>query len=161
MGEYDYIRSMSKNEKDLTNKASNGEAASVSPAEEEILNDTSHRRRDEYCKTLYSRYLNRNLGISKTRCESLNEAVDTLHSAVSKLDGSNLRRFDLDQSVGHLLAIFGGIEDLNTFDEVSKEDWNKLKDIQETVRNGSKLYRLKVHNNHWDEELLKPFVPSS
>mgnify|MGYP003147889741 FL=1 len=170
MGENVYIRSMSNKTKDLKNKATEQATESVASGDKygdlesvfsvkdlEVLSEIN----DQYCKTLYARYLNRNLDISNTRCESLNEAVSELHTAVSFLDSENIVKFDLNQSVGDLLAVFGAIEDLNTFDRLSEEEREKLSHIQKTVRYKAKAYGLCVHNNRWDEELLKPFVPSS
>ena len=157
MGFYDYIRSMSTNKKDLTNKASNGEAASVPPAVKEILNNPKHDLLDNYCETLYSRYLNRNLGISDTRCRSLNEGVKALHNAVCYLDTNNLVKFDLNQSVGNLLAIYARLEDWNDLQQLTSDEIKTLRMMQETLRHKSKAYNLSLYNQRWDTKLTEPF----
>ena len=113
---------------------------------------------DTYTETLFSRYLYRNLGISPTRCESLDEAISSLHSAFSYCDNFNRVKIE-NMSVKELLAIYGALEDGNDFDYFTDEEKDHLLRIQDGLRYKNKKYSIAKENGLLSSDCAKPFMP--
>jgi len=111
---------------------------------------------DTYTETLFSRYLYRNLGISPTRCESLDEAISSLHSAFSYCDNFNRVKIE-DMTVKELLAIYGALEDGNDFDYFTDEEKDHLLRIQDGLRYKNKKYSIAKENGLLSSDSDKPF----
>ena len=113
---------------------------------------------DTYTETLFSRYLYRNLGISPTRCESLDEAISSLHSAFSYCDNFNRVKIE-DMTVKELLAIYGALEDGNDFDYFTDEEKDHLLRIQDGLRYKNKKYSIAKENGLLSSDCEEPFKP--
>ena len=111
---------------------------------------------DTYTETLFSRYLYRNLGISPTRCESLDEAIAKLHSAFAHCDNFNRVKIE-DMTVKELLAIYGALEDGNDFDYFTDEEKDHLLRIQDGLRYKNKKYSIAKENGLLSSDSDKPF----
>ena len=111
---------------------------------------------DGYTQSLYSRYLYRNLGITPTRCESLNDAVSRLHSAFAYCDNFNRRKLE-DMTVKELLAVYGALEDMNDFEYFTDEEKDHLLRIQDGLRYKNKKYSIAKENGLLSPDSDKPF----
>ena len=111
---------------------------------------------DTYTETLFSRYLYRNLGISPTRCESLDEAISSLHSAFAYCDNFNRRKIE-NMTVKELLAVYGGLEDCNDFEYFTDEEKDQLLRIQDGLRYTNKKYAIAKDNGLLSSDCDKPF----
>ena len=111
---------------------------------------------DEYTSTLFSRYLYRNLGITSTRCESLDDAISSLHSAFAYCDNSNRRKIE-NITVKELLAVYGALEDMNDFDYFTDEEKDHLLRIQDSLRYKNKRYAIAKENGLLSSDSDKPF----
>ena len=113
---------------------------------------------DTYTETLFSRYLYRNLGISSTRCESLDEAISSLHSAFAYCDNFNRRKIE-NMTVKELLAVYGAIEGGNDFEYFTDEEKDHLLRIQDGLRYKNKKYAIAKDNGLLSSDSDKPFIP--
>ena len=111
---------------------------------------------DTYTETLFSRYLYRNLGISPTRCESLDEAISSLHSAFAYCDNFNRRKIE-NMTVKELLAVYGALEDCNDFEYFTDEEKDQLLRIQDGLRYTNKKYAIAKDNGLLSSDCDKPF----
>ena len=111
---------------------------------------------DNYTDTLFARYLYRNLGISPTRCESLDDAISSLHSAFAYCDNFNRRKLE-NMSVKELLAIYGALEDGNDFDYFTDAEKDHLLRIQDSLRYKNKKYSIAKDNGLLSADSDKPF----
>jgi hypothetical protein len=111
---------------------------------------------DGYTQSLFSRYLYRNLGITPTRCESLNDAVSRLHSAFAYCDNFNRRKIE-NMTVKELLAVYGALEDMNDFDYFTDEEKDHLLRIQDGLRYKNKKYAIAKDNGLLSSDSDKPF----
>ena len=111
---------------------------------------------DTYTETLFSRYLYRNLGISPTRCESLDDAISSLHSAFAYCDNFNRRKLE-DMTVKELLAVYGALEDMNDFEYFTDEEKDHLLRIQDGLRYKNKKYAIAKDNGLLSPDSDKPF----
>ena len=111
---------------------------------------------DNYTDTLFARYLYRNLGISPTRCESLDDAISSLHSAFAYCDNFNRRKLE-NMSVKELLAIYGALEDGNDFDYFTDAEKDHLLRIQDSLRYKNKKYSIAKENGLLSADSDKPF----
>lgn len=111
---------------------------------------------DTYTETLFSRYLYRNLGISVTRCESLDEAICSLHSAFAYCDNFNRVKIE-DMTVKELLAVYGALEDANDFEYFTDEEKDQLLRIQDGLRYKNKKYSIAKENGLLSSDSDKPF----
>ena len=111
---------------------------------------------DEYTSTLFSRYLYRNLGITSTRCESLDDAISSLHSAFAYCDKFNRRKIE-NITVKELLAVYGALEDMNDFDYFTDEEKDHLLRIQDSLRYKNKRYAIAKENGLLSSDSDKPF----
>jgi len=111
---------------------------------------------DTYTETLFSRYLYRNLGISPTRCESLDDAISSFHSAFAYCDGFNRRKIE-NMTVKELLAVYGAVEDMNDFDYFTDEEKDHLLRIQDSLRYKNKKYAIAKENGLLSADSDKPF----
>jgi len=113
---------------------------------------------DTYTETLFSRYLYRNLGISPTRCESLDNAIGKLHSAFSYCDGFNRVKIE-NMTIKELLAVYGALEDCNDFEYFTDEEKDHLLRIQDGLRYKNKKYTIAKENGLLSSDCDKPFMP--
>ena len=111
---------------------------------------------DSYTETLFSRYLYRNLDISPTRCESLDDAISFFHSAFAYCDGFNRRKIE-NMTVKELLAVYGALEDMNDFDYFTDEEKDHLLRIQDGLRYKNKKYAIAKDNGLLSSDCDKPF----
>jgi hypothetical protein len=111
---------------------------------------------DSYTETLYSRYLFRNLDISPTRCESLDDAIAKLHSAFAYCDGFNREKIE-NMSVKELLAVYGALEDCNDFEYFTDAEKDHLLRIQDGLRYKNKKYTIAKENGLLSSDCDKPF----
>jgi len=111
---------------------------------------------DTYTETLFSRYLYRNLGISPTRCESLDDAISSFHSAFAYCDNFNRRKIE-NMTVKELLAVYGALEDMNDFDYFTDEEKDHLLRIQDGLRYKNKKYAIAKENGLLSADSDKPF----
>ena len=111
---------------------------------------------DTYTETLFSRYLYRNLDISPTRCESLDDAISSFHSAFAYCDGFNRRKIE-NMTVKELLAVYGAVEDMNDFDYFTDEEKDHLLRIQDSLRYKNKKYAIAKDNGLLSSDCDKPF----
>ena len=111
---------------------------------------------DGYTQSLFSRYLYRNLGITPTRCESLNDAVSRLHSAFAYCDNFNRRKIE-NMTVKELLAVYGALEDMNDFDYFTDEEKDHVLRIQDGLRYKNKKYAIAKDNGLLSSDSDKPF----
>ena len=111
---------------------------------------------DSYTETLYSRYLFRNLDISPTRCESLDDAIAKLHSAFAYCDGFNREKIE-NMSVKELLAVYGALEDCNDFEYFTDAEKDHLLRIQDGLRYKNKKYSIAKENGLLSSDSDKPF----
>ena len=111
---------------------------------------------DTYTETLFSRYLYRNLGISPTRCESLDDAISSFHSAFAYCDNFNRRKLE-DMTVKELLAVYGALEDMNDFEYFTDEEKDHLLRIQDGLRYKNKKYAIAKDNGLLSPDSDKPF----
>jgi hypothetical protein len=111
---------------------------------------------DSYTETLFSRYLYRNLDISPTRCESLDDAISSFHSAFAYCDGFNRRKIE-NMTVKELLAVYGAVEDMNDFDYFTDEEKDHLLRIQDSLRYKNKKYAIAKDNGLLSSDCDKPF----
>ena len=113
---------------------------------------------DTYTETLFARYLYRNLGISPTRCESLDEAIGKLHSAFAYCDNFNRVKIE-NMSVKELLAVYGALEDAQDFDYFTAHEKDHLLRIQDGLRYKNKKYSIAKENGLLSPDSDKPFMP--
>ena len=113
---------------------------------------------DTYTETLFARYLYRNLGISPTRCESLDEAIGKLHSAFAYCDNFNRVKIE-NMSVKELLAVYGALEDAQDFDYFTAHEKDHLLRIQDGLRYKNKKYSIAKENGLLSSDSGKPFMP--
>ena len=111
---------------------------------------------DSYTDTLFSRYLYRNLGISPTRCESLDIAISKLHSAFAYCDNFNRVKIE-DMTVKELLAVYGAVEDANHFEYFTADERDRLLEIQAGLRFDNAKYAIAVDNGLITKDATKPF----
>jgi hypothetical protein len=111
---------------------------------------------DTYTETLFSRYLYRNLGISPTRCESLDNAISSFHSAFAYCDNFNRRKIE-NMTVKELLAVYGALEDMNDFEYFTDEEKDLLLRIQDGLRYKNKKYSIAKDNGLLSSDCDKPF----
>ena len=111
---------------------------------------------DSYTDTLFSRYLYRNLGISPTRCESLDIAISKLHSAFAYCDNFNRVKIE-DMTVKELLAVYGAVEDANHFEYFTADERDQLLEIQAGLRFDNAKYAIAVDNGLITKDATKPF----
>ena len=111
---------------------------------------------DSYTETLFSRYLFRNLDISPTRCESLDDAIASLHSAFAYCDNFNRVKIE-NMSVKELLAVYGALEDCNDFEYFTAEEKDHLLRIQDGLRYKNKKYSIAKDNGLLSADSDKPF----
>ncbi len=111
---------------------------------------------DSYTETLFSRYLFRNLDISPTRCESLDDAIAKLHSAFAYCDGFNRVKIE-NMTVKELLAVYGALEDCNDFEYFTAEEKDQLLEIQAGLRFDNAKYAIAVDNGLITKDATKPF----
>ena len=111
---------------------------------------------DSYTETLFSRYLFRNLDISPTRCESLDDAIAKLHSAFAYCDGFNREKIE-NMSVKELLAVYGALENANDFDYFTDAEKDHLLRIQDGLRYKNKKYTIAKENGLLSSDCDKPF----
>jgi len=113
---------------------------------------------DTYTDTLFSRYLYRNLNISPTRCESLDDAISKLHSAFAYCDNFNRVKIE-NMSVKELLAVYGALEDAQDFDYFTAHEKDHLLRIQDGLRYKNKKYSIAKENGLLSPDSDKPFMP--
>ena len=113
---------------------------------------------DTYTETLFARYLYRNLGISPTRCESLDDAIASFHSAFAYCDNFNRRKIE-NMTVKELLAVYGALEDCNDFDYFNDYEKDQLLRIQDGLRYKNKRYAIAKDNGLLSSDSDKPFTP--
>ena len=111
---------------------------------------------DTYTETLFSRYLYRNLGISPTRCESLDDAISSFHSAFAYCDNFNRRKIE-NLTVKELLAVYGALEDMNDFEYFNDDEKDHLLRIQDGLRYKNKRYAIAKDNGLLSADSDKPF----
>jgi hypothetical protein len=111
---------------------------------------------DTYTETLFSRYLYRNLGISPTRCESLDDAISSFHSAFAYCDNFNRRKIE-NMTVKELLAVYGALEDANDFEYFTDEEKDQLLRIQDSLRYKNKKYTIAKDNGLLSSDCDRPF----
>jgi len=111
---------------------------------------------DGYTRTFFARYLYRNLGISPTRCESLDDAISSFHSAFAYCDNFNRRKIE-NMTVKELLAVYGAVEDMNDFDYFTDEEKDHLLRIQDSLRYKNKKYAIAKDNGLLSSDCDKPF----
>ena len=111
---------------------------------------------DSYTETLYSRYLFRNLDISPTRCESLDDAIAKLHSAFAYCDNFNRVKIE-NMTVKELLAVYGALEDCNDFEYFTDAEKDHLLRIQDGLRYKNKKYTIAKENGLLSSDCDKPF----
>ena len=111
---------------------------------------------DSYTETLFSRYLHRNLGISPTRCESLDDAIASFHSAFAYCDNFNRRKIE-NMTVKELLAVYGALEDCNDFEYFRDEEKDFLLRVQDGLRYRNKQYTIAKENGLLSSDCDKPF----
>ena len=111
---------------------------------------------DTYTETLFSRYLYRNLGISPTRCESLDDAISSFHSAFAYCDNFNRRKIE-NMTVKELLAVYGALESMNDFEYFTDEEKDHLLRIQDGLRYTNKKYSIAKDNGLLSSDSDKPF----
>jgi len=111
---------------------------------------------DSYTETLFSRYLYRNLDISPTRCESLDDAISSFHSAFAYCDNFNRRKIE-NMTVKELLAVYGALEDMNDFDYFNDYEKDHLLRIQDSLRYKNKKYAIAKDNGLLSSDCDKPF----
>ena len=113
---------------------------------------------DTYTETLFARYLYRNLDISPTRCESLDDAISSFHSAFAYCDNFNRRKIE-NMTVKELLAVYGALEDCNDFDYFNDYEKDHLLRIQDGLRYKNKRYAIAKDNGLLSSDCDKPFTP--
>ena len=113
---------------------------------------------DTYTETLFSRYLYRNLGISPTRCESLDNAIGKLHSAFSYCDGFNRVKIE-NMTVKELLAVYGALESGNDFEYFTDTEKDHLLRIQDGLRYTNQKYAIAKENGLLSSDCDEPFKP--
>ena len=111
---------------------------------------------DSYTETLFSRYLFRNLDISPTRCESLDDAIASLHSAFAYCDNFNRVKIE-EMTVKELLAVYGALEDCNDFEYFTDAEKDHLLRIQDGLRYKNKKYTIAKENGLLSSDCDKPF----
>jgi len=111
---------------------------------------------DTYTDTLFARYLYRNLGISSTRCESLDDAISKLHSAFAYCDDFNRVKIE-NMTVKELLAVYGAIESANDFEYFTDTEKDQLLRIQDGLRYDNTKYAIAVDNGLITKDATKPF----
>jgi len=111
---------------------------------------------DTYTETLFSRYLYRNLGISSTRCRSLDEAISSLHSAFAYCDVENREKLE-NMTVKELLAVYGALESGNDFEYFTDTEKDQLLRIQDGLRYDNTKYAIAVDNGLITKDATKPF----
>ena len=111
---------------------------------------------DTYTETLFSRYLYRNLGISPTRCESLDDAISKLHSAFAYCDNFNRGKIE-NMTVKELLAVYGAIESANDFEYFTDTEKDQLLRIQDGLRYTNQKYAIAKDNGLLSADSDKPF----
>jgi len=111
---------------------------------------------DNYTDTLFARYLYRNLGISVTRCESLDLAISKLHSAFSYCDVENRKKLE-NMTVKELLAIYGAIESANDFEYFTADEKDQLLRIQDGLRYDNAKCAIAVDNGLITKDATEPF----
>ena len=111
---------------------------------------------DTYTDTLFARYLYRNLGISSTRCESLDDAISKLHSAFAYCDNFNRVKIE-NMTVKELLAVYGAIESANDFEYFTDTEKDQLLRIQDGLRYDNTKYAIAVDNGLITKDATKPF----
>jgi len=111
---------------------------------------------DTYTETLFSRYLYRNLDISPTRCESLDDAISSFHSAFAYCDNFNRRKIE-NMTVKELLAVYGALESMNDFEYFTDEEKDHLLRIQDGLRYNNKKYSIAKDNGLLSSDCDKPF----
>ena len=111
---------------------------------------------DTYTETLFSRYLYRNLDISPTRCESLDDAISSFHSAFAYCDNFNRRKIE-NMTVKELLAVYGALESMNDFEYFTDEEKDHLLRIQDGLRYTNKKYSIAKDNGLLSSDCDKPF----
>ena len=113
---------------------------------------------DTYTETLFSRYLYRNLGISPTRCESLDDAISSLHSAFAYCNRQNREKIE-DMTVKELLAVYCALENMNDFYYFNDYEKDQLLRIQDGLRYKNKKYAIAKDNGLLSSDCDKPFTP--
>ncbi len=105
---------------------------------------TFHEENDSYCQTLFSRYLNRHYGISRTRCQPLADAIEKLHMAYGRCDTENRAKLRpmLEESFAKLIAVYGAIEDMGSYGELSAKEQMTAHKVQKTLQERSKLFHI-------------------
>ena len=111
---------------------------------------------DTYTETLFARYLYRNLGISPTRCESLDDAISSLHSAFAYCDSFNREKLE-DMTVKELLAVYGALENANDFEYFTDTEKDQLLRIQDGLRYDNQKYTIAKNNGLLSADSDKPF----
>ena len=118
--------------------------------------DFNRDENDTYTETLFARYLYRNLGISPTRCRSLELAILELHSAFAYCDKQNRKKIE-NMTVKELLAVYGAIEGGNDFEYFTDEEKDHLLRIQDGLRYKNKKYSIAKENGLLSADSDKPF----
>ena len=111
---------------------------------------------DNYTDTLFARYLYRNLGISPTRCESLDLAISKLQSAFAYCDNFNRVKFE-NMTVKEIVSLYGAIEDANDFEYFTADERDQLRRIQDGLRYDNAKYSIAVDNGLITKDATKPF----
>ena len=111
---------------------------------------------DTYTDTLFARYLYRNLGISSTRCESLDDAISKLHSAFAYCDNFNRVKIE-NMTVKELLAVYGAIESANDFEYFTDTEKDQLLRIQDGLRYDNAKCAIAIDNGLITKDATKPF----
>jgi len=111
---------------------------------------------DTYTDTLFARYLYRNLGISATRCESLDLGISKLHSAFAYCDVENREKLE-NMTVKELLAVYGAIESANDFEYFTDTEKDHLLRIQDGLRYNNTKCAIAIDNGLITKDATKPF----
>ena len=111
---------------------------------------------DNYTETLFARYLYRNLGISPTRCRSLELAILELHSAFAYCDKQNREKIE-DMTVKELLAVYGALESGNDFEYFTDTEKDQLLRIQDGLRYDNAKCAIAIDNGLITKDATEPF----
>ena len=105
---------------------------------------TFHEENDSYCQSLFSRYLNRHYGISRTRCQPLADAIEKLHMAYGRCDTENRAKLRpmLEDSLAKLLGVYGAIEDMGSYGELSAKEQMTAHEVQFTLMSNSQDFHV-------------------
>ena len=111
---------------------------------------------DTYTETLFARYLYRNLGISPTRCRSLELAILELHSAFAYCDKQNREKIE-NMTVKELLAGYGALEGGNDFEYFTDTEKDQLLRIQDGLRYDNAKCAIAIDNGLITKDATEPF----